>query len=73
MIRRRSIRFGVSRVFDLKSDIVDVLEKDFAICDEHEFRDALEQTEDVHYLGDNAGETVFDRVLIEGSLPQILC
>ncbi len=59
------IDFGVNRVFDLEADIADVLEKDFAICDEREFRDALDQTEEVLYLGDNAGETVFDRVLIE--------
>lgn len=59
------IDFGVNRVFDLEADVADVLEKDFAVCDDLEFRAALDRAEDVLYLGDNAGETVFDRVLIE--------
>lgn len=59
------IDFGVNRVFDLEADVAEILEKDFAVCDDLEFRAALDRAEDVLYLGDNAGETVFDRVLIE--------
>ena len=65
------IDFGVNRAFDLEADIADVLEKDFAICDDLEFRAALDRAEDVLYLGDNAGETVFDRVLIETMQKQV--
>ena len=38
--------------------------------DMHAFQDAVEQADGILYLADNAGEIVFDRVLIEEILPQ---
>lgn len=59
------IDFGANREFDLETEIDKILKKDFAICDYNEFKEAIEFTNEVLYLGDNAGETVFDRILIE--------
>ncbi|HDM75408.1 MAG TPA: DUF89 family protein [Deltaproteobacteria bacterium] len=59
------IDFGANWNFDISEEVEKVLEKDFAICDYDEFERCLNDTEEVLYLGDNAGECVFDRVLIE--------
>jgi len=59
------IDFGINSEFDLKKDIIDILSRDFTVNDYQEFRTALKQTGRILYLGDNAGETVFDRILIE--------
>ncbi|MBW1764492.1 MAG: DUF89 family protein, partial [Deltaproteobacteria bacterium] len=39
--------------------------KDFAVCDYNRFRKGLDKASEILYIGDNAGECVFDRVLIE--------
>jgi len=59
------IDFGANWNFDLKHDVDEVLEKDFAICDYNRFKDCLNKTSEILYIGDNAGECVFDRILIE--------
>jgi hypothetical protein len=59
------IDFGANASFDMEKAIHDVLEKDFAICDYEEFIRCLKDADEVLYIGDNAGETVFDRILIE--------
>jgi len=59
------IDFGANWDFDLNADIDDILEKDFAIGDYDAFKDRLAAARDIVYLGDNAGECVFDRILIE--------
>ncbi len=59
------IDFGANWNFDISEEVEKVLEKDFAICDYDELERCLDDTEEVLYLGDNAGECVFDRVLIE--------
>ena len=59
------IDFGANWGFDLKHDIGEVLEKDFAICDYNRFKAGLDKADEILYLGDNAGECVFDRILIE--------
>ena len=41
------------------------LEKEFAICDIESFNQELKQAETILIIGDNSGETVFDKVLIE--------
>jgi hypothetical protein len=51
--------------YDLWATVERVLEQPFAIEDIPAFRGALASTERILYLADNAGETVFDRVLIE--------
>jgi damage-control phosphatase, subfamily I len=59
------IDFGANCNFDLEKEIDNVLQKDFAVCDYAEFRDRLNKTDGILYIGDNAGECVFDRILIE--------
>ncbi len=59
------IDFGANWGFDLKHDISEVLEKDFAVCDYNKFKDGLDKADEILYIGDNAGECVFDRILIE--------
>jgi len=59
------IDFGASATFDIDTAIDEALEKDFAICDYDTFKRRLEKSNSVLYIGDNAGETVFDRLLIE--------
>lgn len=48
-----------------KKDIENVLKKDFAIFDYQKFKEVLKNAKQILYLADNAGETVFDRILIE--------
>lgn len=59
------IDFGVYDKIDLESSLERVLEQPFAVCDYETFVARLKRAERVIYIGDNAGETVFDRVLIE--------
>ncbi len=51
--------------YDLKEEVRRVLREPFGIDDGETFRAALDDAEAVLYLADNAGETVFDRLLIE--------
>ncbi len=59
------IDFGVNRNFNIEEEIAKVLKKDFAIFDYDKFKDRLDKTDEILYIGDNAGESVFDRILIE--------
>ncbi len=59
------IDLGINRTFDVKEEIRKALENDFAVCHYDTFRAQLRQAEEILYLGDNAGECVFDRLLIE--------
>ena len=56
---------GMDKKFDIENDLELILEREFAICDINEFRDKLNKAEHILYLGDNAGESVFDKILIE--------
>ncbi len=59
------IDLGASAEYDLKSALKEALQADFAINDYTAFKSNLEKAGRVLYIGDNAGETVFDRLLIE--------
>jgi len=59
------IDFGANWGFDIEHDIGEVLEKNFAVCDYNRFKDGLDKADEILYIGDNAGECVFDRILIE--------
>jgi uncharacterized protein with ATP-grasp and redox domains len=59
------IDFGANFGFDLKKDVETILSQDFSINHYREFCEALDRARKVLYLADNAGETVFDRLLIE--------
>ena len=59
------IDFGPNRDFDMEREIDEALQRDFAINHYGAFKDHLKEADEVLYLGDNAGECVFDRILIE--------
>jgi len=59
------IDLGVAESYDLEATLKRVLTQPFAINDLVALRSALARSVSVLYLADNAGETVFDRVLIE--------
>lgn len=59
------IDLGMGKNFHIENDMNSILEKEFAICDIKEFREKLQNAQHILYLGDNAGESVFDRLLIE--------
>ncbi len=64
------IDLGAAETYDLEQNIQRVLEQTPAINDLEPLRQALAATPTLLYLADNAGETVFDRILIETiSLP----
>ena len=59
------IDFGVNKEFDIEQEIKNNLDKEFAIFDYQEFIQQLEKANSILYIGDNAGESVFDKILIE--------
>ena len=59
------IDFGPSSTFDLRETIETVLNEPFADFAFEEFQNALQEAHSILFLADNAGETVFDRLLIE--------
>jgi uncharacterized protein with ATP-grasp and redox domains len=56
---------GAAEQYELQATLARVLEQPFAIDGLTQLRQALNEAETILYLADNAGETVFDRVLIE--------
>ena len=59
------IDFGVKEDIDLKKEVEETIDKDFAVCDYNGFKACLEKASEILFIGDNAGECVFDRILIE--------
>jgi uncharacterized protein with ATP-grasp and redox domains len=59
------IDMGPNKSFDIEKELDEILVKDFAICDYINFRHYLDRTDEILYIGDNAGESVFDKILIE--------
>jgi uncharacterized protein with ATP-grasp and redox domains len=60
-----SIDFGANPDFNCQQEIEDQIQFDFDVCHYSDFKHHLESAESVLYIADNAGETVFDRMLIE--------
>jgi len=60
-----TIDYGAPNHFDVKKEIESCFKKDFAIFDYQKFLRSLSIAKSVLYIGDNAGETVFDKILIE--------
>lgn len=56
---------GAAENIRLEETIEDTLERPFAVDSLEAFRDAAATAEHILYLADNAGEIVFDRILIE--------
>ena len=63
-IAGNNIDFGVNKEFDIIEDTRQILKQDFAILHFNEFVKQLEKAKSILYLGDNAGESVFDKILI---------
>lgn len=60
-----SIDYAINSHVDIKNCVETEIEKEFSICDIDSFKDKLKGAKTILVIGDNAGETVFDRVLIE--------
>lgn len=60
--------YGASDNFDIDSVIIKVLHADFAIDHSCELKEQMEKANKILYLGDNAGEIVFDRLFIETNM-----
>lgn len=50
---------------ELEKSISRELEKEFTICDLEIFNEKLRQAKNILIIGDNTGETIFDRVMLE--------
>lgn len=59
------IDFGAKEQFDLKAEIQKIYETDFAIDDYEKFKQRLLSVDELLILGDNCGENVLDKVLIQ--------
>lgn len=62
---------GMEKSFDLKNDLDKILHQKMAICDIQNFKSQLNKANVILYLGDNSGESVFDRILIEAMNKQV--
>ncbi|MEF8835950.1 MAG: ARMT1-like domain-containing protein [Candidatus Thermoplasmatota archaeon] len=58
------IDLGPGHEIDLEKDVEEILSKELTIDHYDEFRKNLERSETIFYLGDNAGEIVFDKILL---------
>ena len=59
------IDFGMDKQYVLAEELNKTMVQDFAIFDYEEFVNELTKAKSILYIGDNAGESVFDRILIE--------
>jgi uncharacterized protein with ATP-grasp and redox domains len=67
------IDYGVKNSLDIEAEIKKIFAEDAeiikkgnrSIFDYQKFKEALKGTDEILYLADNAGETVFDRIFIE--------
>lgn len=59
------IDLAIAQEYDLSKDIVNQVERGFDVDEIEGFRNAASGAKRILYLGDNAGEIVFDRLLIE--------
>jgi len=59
------IDLAIAQQYDLRESIVDRLEHGFDLAETAGFRAALDRAKRILYLADNAGEIVFDRLLME--------
>jgi len=59
------IDLGVGRHFDLEGELHRVEEEGFAVCEYELFKERLASAKGFLLVADNAGEIVFDRILLE--------
>lgn len=59
------IDFGPGHQFDVMETVENVLHSDFTIDHSEKLRQAVHNAKNILYLGDNAGEIVFDKLFLE--------
>jgi len=59
------IDLGIRRSFDIEGELRYSIETGFSKDHYYRFKQKLEKVDEVLFLGDNAGEVVFDKVLVE--------
>jgi len=59
------IDFAVKGVFDVEREVKGLLNSEFTIFDYEIFKEKLKNANSVLIIGDNAGEIVFDKLLVE--------
>jgi hypothetical protein len=57
--------YGANQVFDVRKTITKTLHTDFAIDHSAALKQSIAKAKSILYLGDNAGEIVFDKLFIE--------
>jgi len=65
------IDYGALAEFDIKKTVKEAIKQKFAILDYKKFKKDIKKAKLLLYIGDNAGEIVFDRVLIEELIKQV--
>ncbi len=55
----------IKNLIFIVEDIETILHQEFAVFDYELFKQELETAKEILYIGDNAGEAVFDKILIE--------
>ena len=66
------IDYGANRHFHIEDEIEKALHQDFAVLDYEKFLANLKKARSILYLGDNAGESVFDKLLIETMVKPVI-
>ncbi len=59
------IDLGVKKSFNIVKDVKYILKQEFAVFDYNAFKSHLQKAESILFIGDNAGESVFDKILIK--------
>jgi len=65
-----NIDAAIYKNIDMKNCVENELKKDFSICDIDVMKKKLENASNILIIGDNTGETIFDKVMIE-SFPKV--
>lgn len=65
------IDYGALAEFDIKKTVKEATKQKFAVSDYKKFKSDLKKAKSLLYIGDNAGEIVFDRVLVEELIKQV--
>ncbi|MCB9481115.1 MAG: DUF89 family protein [Desulfobacteraceae bacterium] len=59
------IDLGVDKKFNISNDLDKIIDQDFGIFDYEAFKENLNSSKTVLFIGDNCGESVFDTLLIK--------
>lgn len=59
------IDFAIKGEFEVEKEVKSILESEFTVWDYDPFRESLNRSRTVLIIGDNAGEIVFDKILVK--------